>query len=174
MTNQPAIARKGKLSRADRWLLLSIAAYLVMNGAQLWETAIIIPAWTQAPPASLIFFQGPYGLDFKYFWIIVHSIHEVIFILALVFNWKNKSRRLPLVLLFLAHVGVRVWTLVYFVPVIIDFQQMSVVDSVDPPLVERAAQWRNLNYLRVGLFFAINTALALLFNYWSKSSSERS
>ena len=165
--------RKTRFSRADGWLFSSVAAYFMMNGAQLWETAIIIPAWTQAPPASLIFFQEPYGLDFKYFWIAVHSVHEVIFVLALIFNWKIRSRRLPLVLLFLAHIGVRVWTIVYFVPTIIDFQQMSVVNNIEPHLVERAARWRNLNYLRVGLFFTINTALAFLFCSQSKSNGKQ-
>ena len=161
-----------RFSRADSWLLLSIAAYFIMNGAQLWETAIIIPAWTQAPPASLIFFQGPYGIDFKYFWIAVHSVHEVIFAVALIFNWRIRDRRLAMTLLFLAHIGVRVWTLVYFVPNIIDFQQMPVSSDIDRQLVERAARWRNLNYLRVGLFFAINIGLALLF-YCSSESSEK-
>ncbi|MEQ9442915.1 MAG: hypothetical protein RIG62_28005 [Cyclobacteriaceae bacterium] len=99
--------RPQRYTRADLWLLLTIAAYFIMNGAQLWETAIMIPAWTQAPPASLIFFQGPYALDFKNFWIVVHSLHEVIFIVALVFNWRT-HRRWPLLLLFLAHLGVRI------------------------------------------------------------------
>lgn len=165
---------RSRFSRADSWLFLSIVAYFMMNGAQLWETAIIIPTWTQAPPASLIFFQGPYRLDFKYFWIVVHSVHEVIFILALIFNWKIRDRRLPMALLFLAHIGVRAWTLVYFVPTIIDFQQMPIVNNIDPHLEERAARWKNLNYLRVGLFFTINTALAFLFCYQSESNGKQS
>ena len=57
------------LKRALFWLVTTTAMYLLMNGAQIFETALIVPAWTAAPPASLGMFQGPYRLDFKAFWI---------------------------------------------------------------------------------------------------------
>lgn len=151
-----------ELNKSTRWLLGCIMAYFVMNGAQLWETAIMVPAWTAAPPASLHFFQGFYGLDFKVFWIVVHAVHEVIFIIALIMNWKEKQRRNPLLLLFIAHLAVRAWTLMYFAPTIIWFQSLPVSTAVDPVLVEKAALWKNLNYLRVGLFSAINLGMLLL------------
>jgi hypothetical protein len=154
-----------KQNRATLWLFIATAAYFIMNGAQLWETAIMIPAWTAAPPESLFFFKGPYGLDFKNFWIIVHSSHEVLLIIALIFNWKLKKTRNLMLLLLVAHVAVRVWTLQYFAPTIIEFQNMELQSMVDTALVEKAAEWRNLNYLRVGVFFLINLGYATLF--WS-------
>ena len=39
-----------------------------MNGAQIFETVLIVTAWTAAPPASLALFQGEFGLDFKTLW----------------------------------------------------------------------------------------------------------
>jgi uncharacterized membrane protein len=75
--------------------------------------------WTAAPPSSLIFFQKPYGLDFKAFWIITHGIHELIFITALIFNWKIRKRRNLILLVLAGHIAVRVWTLLYFAPTII-------------------------------------------------------
>lgn len=150
------------LDNPSQWLLWCILAYFVMNGAQLWETAIIIPAWTSAPPASLHFFHSPYGLDFKVFWIVIHSVHEVIFIMALITNWKDKQLRVPLLMLFITHMGVRVWTLSYFAPTIMWFQSLPVSDQVDQALVEKAALWRNLNYLRVALFFAVNICMVFL------------
>jgi hypothetical protein len=69
------------LKRALFWLVTTTAVYLLMNGAQIFETVLIVPAWTAAPPASLGMFQGEYGLDFKTFWIVFHSLHEITFIL---------------------------------------------------------------------------------------------
>ncbi|MEN7549969.1 transposase [Rapidithrix thailandica] len=155
------------LSRADLWLFICLSTYFIMNGAQLWETVIMTPAWTAAPPASLVFFQAPYGLDFKVFWIVVHSCHEVIFLLALVFNWKIRARRLPLLILFVVHVAIRVWTLAYFVPTIIEFQHLPFSNAIDPELVVKAAQWRHLNYLRVGLFFIVNLLFIPVFSLQS-------
>lgn len=148
-----------KYSKATRWLFYSICAYFIMNGAQIWETALMVPAWTAAPPSSLIFFQKPYGLDFKAFWIVTHGIHELIFIIALVFNWKIKKRKKIILLVLAGHIAVRVWTLIYFAPTIMEFQQLPYSNTVDLSLQEKAAQWRNLNYVRVALFVTLNILL---------------
>lgn len=146
-------------SNATKWLFYAICAYFIMNGAQLWETVLMVPAWTAAPPSSLIFFQKPYGLDFKVFWIITHGIHELIFITALIFNWKIRKRRNLILLVLAGHIAVRVWTLLYFAPTIMEFQQLPYSNTVDVFLQEKAAQWRNLNDLRVAIFFMLNFLL---------------
>lgn len=97
------------LQRAFFWLVTTTGVYLVMNGAQIFETVLIVPSWTAGPPASLTMFQGEHRLDFKVFWIA--------------------------------------------------FQQMPYSSTVDPALVEKATGWRNLNYLRVLVFMAVNLAL---------------
>lgn len=147
------------VDRPTKWLFITIAAYFVMNGAQVFETAILVPAWTASPPNSLRLFHEPYHLDFKIFWIVVHSLHEITFIAAIVYNWNLKQRRNVLLTLFVAHFLVRVWTLVYFAPTIMWFQSLSVSDTIDQQLVDKASLWRNLNYLRVGLFLLINLLL---------------
>ena len=48
----------GYLKRALGWLVTTTAVYFVMNGAQIFETVVIVPAWTAAPPASLAMFHG--------------------------------------------------------------------------------------------------------------------
>lgn len=146
-------------SNATQWLFYSICAYFIMNGAQVWETALMVPAWTATPPASLIFFQKPYGLDFKIFWIVIHGIHEMLLITALVFNWRIKKLRNLILLVLIGHIAVRVWTLLYFAPTLIEFQQLPYSNTVDVFLQEKAAQWRYLNYLRVAIFFALNFLL---------------
>lgn len=55
------------LKRALFWLVTTTAMYFLMNGAQIFETVLIVPKWTAAPPASLAMFQGEFGLDFKTF-----------------------------------------------------------------------------------------------------------
>jgi hypothetical protein len=147
------------LRRALFWLVTTTAVYLLMNGAQVFETVLIVPAWTAAPPASLGIFQGQYGLDFKVFWIVFHSLHETTLILALALCWKLTSIRQWLLGLLVVHVAVRVWTVAYFAPTIIAFQSMPHSPTVDPALVQKAAQWRSLNIIRVVLFMAVNLAL---------------
>jgi hypothetical protein len=147
------------LKRALFWLVTTAALYLLMNGAQIFETVLIVPTWTAAPPASLSMFQGEFGLDFKTFWIVFHSLHELTFVVALVYSWKLREVRPWIVVLLIIHMAVRIWTVAYFAPTIIAFQRMPYSATIDPALVEKAAQWRTLNIIRVTLFMAVNCAL---------------
>ena len=147
------------LTQGLLWLVTTTALYFLMNGAQIFETALIVPSWTASPPASLGIFQGKHRLDFKMFWIVLHSLHEVTFILALVFCWNIQGVRNWLLVLLTAHIALRIWTIVYFAPTIIAFQQVPYAPRIDPDLVAKATRWRNLNYLRVAIFMAINVAL---------------
>jgi hypothetical protein len=139
-------------------LVTTTALYFLMNGAQIFETALIVPAWTAAPPESLGMFQGAYRLDFKVFWIVFHSIHELTFIIALALCWRIPDVRNWLAVLLVAHIAVRVWTVLHFAPTIIAFQGAPYTPTVDADMVSQAARWRQLNYLRVGVFVAINLA----------------
>lgn len=153
-TSSPAYLTRALLS-----LIVTTALYLLMNGAQLFETLVIVPAWTAAPPASLGMFQGRYGLDFKAFWIAFHSLHEITFIVALVLCWRLRPIRRWLGVLFVLHFAVRVWTVLYFAPTIIAFQGMAPSPEIDAVLAERAGRWRDLNLARVAIFMALSLAL---------------
>ena len=149
----------GYLARAETWLLITTLFYFFMNGAQVFETAVIVPRWTASPPESFQMFRGKYGLDFKKFWIALHSIHEITFILAIIFCWKLEPIKNWLLVLFAIHFAVRVWTLVYFAPNIIEFQKIANAAGEATDLHRRTRLWKNLNYLRVGLFIAVSIGL---------------
>lgn len=147
------------LIRAETWLFIAILAYFLMNGAQIFETTVLVPKWTAAPPESFQYFQGKYGMDLKTFWIVVHSIHEVVFVLAIIFCWKIDAIRNWLLLLFVVHVAVRAWTLIYFAPDINDFQAIANGKSFGADLLDRTIRWRTLNYVRIGIFILVSLGL---------------
>ncbi len=147
------------LARAGTWLILTTLVYFLMNGAQIFETAAIVPKFTAAPPESLALFRGEHGLDFKIFWIVFHSVHELTFLLAIWFCWKLDIRNW-LLILFAVHMAVRVWTLAYFAPAIMEFQAIANAGGGGgTDLLTKAAQWRSLNYVRVGVFLAVSVGL---------------
>lgn len=152
------------ISRVALWLMITTIVYFLLNGAQIFETALIVPAWTANPPESFYIFQGKYGLDFKAFWIVFHSLHEITFILAIVFCWKLKKIRTWLLILFAIHMAVRIWTVAYFAPNIIAFQQMPYSVTSDSELLQQTLEWKSLNYLRVAIFMAVSLGLLPLLN----------
>jgi hypothetical protein len=134
-----------------------------MNGAQIFETTVVVPKWTAAPPDSLTLINGKYAIDLKTFWIIIHSLHEITFILAIWFCWKIDPIRTWLLILFAIHFGVRIWTLTYFAPNILEFQKIAHTPTVDPELQSRTTLWKTLNYIRVGIFLAVSIGLVPIF-----------
>jgi hypothetical protein len=147
------------LTRAEIWLFITTLAYFLMNGAQIFETAVMVPKWTADPPETLRILADKNGASLKTFWIILHSIHEITFILAIAFCWKLDIVRNWLLILLVLHFAVRVWTLVYFAPNIIGFEKMAGTPGSGAELLRKVNLWKSLNYLRVGIYLAISFGL---------------
>lgn len=147
------------LTRAEIWLGITVLLYFLMNGAQVFETAVLVPKWTASPPENFGLLADKNGASLKVFWIVMHSVHEVAFILALIFCWKVAGVRNWLLLLFVLHMGVRVWTLAFFAPHILRFQEMYETKQFAEGLVSKAQLWQSLNYVRVALYIAISVGL---------------
>lgn len=149
----------GYLTRAELWLGITTLCYFLMNGAQIFETLVWVPKWTDVPPAHFNLLSDGPGVSLKNFWIILHSLHELTFILAIIFCWKIDFARNGLLILFAVHFAVRVWTSVYFAPNILEFQRIAETGALVKGLAEKTALWRTLNYVRVALFIMVSIGL---------------
>ncbi len=147
------------LMRAELWLCITTLIYFLMNGAQIFETLVFVPKWTASPPDNFNLLLDGKGASLKNFWIVFHSIHEITFILAIVFCWKIDPVRNWLLILFAVHFAVRVWTLSFFAPNIIDFQKMAETPSLAKDLINRTSIWQTLNYIRVAIFIVVSLGL---------------
>ncbi|NLR77344.1 transposase [Chitinophaga eiseniae] len=152
----------GYLTRAEIWLYITTLIYFLMNGAQVFETLVFVPKWTDTPPANFKLLLDGHGASLKNFWIVFHSLHEVTFLLAIVFCWKIDFARNWLLILFAIHFAVRVWTLAFFAPNIINFQKIAETNALVNDLVNKTMLWKTLNYLRVAIFIGVSIGLAPL------------
>lgn len=147
------------LTRAEIWLCITTLIYFLMNGAQIFETLVFVPRWVVSPPGNFHLLLDGHGLSLKIFWIVFHSIHEITFILAIIFCWKIDPVRNWLLILFALHFAVRVWTLTYFAPGIIEFQKMAESQIPAQNLINKVSLWQSFNYLRVAIYIAISIGL---------------
>lgn len=165
----------GYVMRAEIWLLITTLFYFLINGAQLFETLVLVPKWTASPPNTLQLLANKNGTSLKAFWIIFHSLHEITFILALVFCWKIGPVRNWLLILFALHFAVRVWTILYFAPNIMDFENVGATGNIEHNLINRITLWQTLNYVRVAVFIMVSLGLIplciKLMNYLTVSPS---
>ena len=151
------------VAKAEMWLLVTTLVYFMVNGAQIFETAAVVPKWSANPPDSFSLISRPNGINLKPFWIVIHSIHEITFLIAIYFCWKIDPVRNWLLILFGVHFAVRAWTLLYFAPNIIGFQKIATSEIVPPAdLPAKAILWRTLNYIRVAIFIGVSIGLVPL------------
>ncbi len=144
------------MTKGEIWVYITTLIYFLMNGAQIFETLVFVPKWVVSPPHNFKLLLDGRGTSLKNFWIIFHSLHEITFILAIIFCWKIDPVRNWLLILFAAHFSVRVWTLAYFAPNIIDFQKIAETTTYTKNLISRVSLWQTLNYIRVAIFIAIS------------------
>ncbi|WP_077414728.1 transposase [Chryseobacterium sp. JV274] len=147
------------ITRAEIWLCITTLLYFLMNGAQIFETLVFVPKWASSPPDTFKLLQNGKGTSLQFFWIILHSLHEIAFILALFFCWKIDPVRNWLLALFIIHAAVRVWTLAFFAPNIIQFQNLATSSSVSEEILSRISLWKSLNYIRVAIYVIVSIGL---------------
>ena len=138
-----------KFKLADVSLTCLTLFYIIMLGGGCYEQLTVTNLVTSAPPKSLYMLQGPFGFKPMIFWIIFRPITIILFLLAIVANWK-KSRRKLLLFAFGIDLITTIATFTYFAP-----ETGAIVgatyhpDIIDPALFERAQLWKNLNWIRV-------------------------
>ncbi len=148
--------------RAELWLCITTLIYFLINGAQIFETLVFVPKWVTSPPDNFKLLSDGKGASLKFFWIISHSLHEIVFILAIVFSWKLDPVKNWLLVLFAIHFAVRIWTVAYFAPNIIEFQKIAETPTLAKDLMRRTSLWQILNYVRVAIFIAVSIGLVPL------------
>lgn len=137
-------------------LVLIAAATLTacaLFGGGLYEALVVDPAWPKRP--GIIQARNG-GISRRRFWIPVHTVFEVLLVIALVAAWGDGVTRLALLVALVSHAVMRVWSLVDFVPKAVEFEK------TDPADVDEAAAvgWTRRSLLRVPLDFV--TCVAML------------
>ena len=116
------------------------ASCFIQIGAQLFAIIVIVRTVIAAPPRSFAMFEGAYGYDSSLFWEVVPTITLVLFVAALIANWRTTRRNLLLASLALFLVGAVIAGLVVE-PEFAKLMATGYSDVVDTALQNRAARW---------------------------------
>jgi hypothetical protein len=126
-------------------MMALVASCVMQIGAQLFALSVVASTVSAAPPRSFAILQGEYGYDSSAFWSTLPTITFVLFLIALMANWKTTRRKLLLLALFLFIIGGLVAGL-YVEPVFDEMTAIGFRDEVDPALQRRAAVWYSLDW----------------------------
>lgn len=145
---------------------LACLSFSIVIGGAVYEHLAIVPRWAAAPPASLAMFQGVYGINPGIFWMIIHPLTFILFVLTLSVNWRSQSRT-NLLFSFSGYLFVLLITSFYFVPELLSITETPYSVSVDPELIRRARLWEVLSLIRLG--FLIILAMVMFMGLTSLS-----
>jgi hypothetical protein len=133
-------------------------AFITIIGGAVYEHLNVVPGWSAAPPASLSMFQGPYGLKPEVFWMIIHPVNLVLFLVTLIIHWKS-PRKTNLLIVLISYVIILAVTAVYFVPELIKIITTPFSDSVSGDMVSRASLWETLSIIRLVILIILSLVL---------------
>jgi len=121
-------------------LMALVASWFIQIGGQVFALIAVVSALVAAPPRSFAMLQGEYRYDSSAFWSTVPPTTFVLFLIALVTNWKT-GRRTLLLLALAMFIVVGLVSMVYLEPVFDEIKAIGYRDEVDPALQRRAATW---------------------------------
>ncbi|TGM48226.1 hypothetical protein EHQ92_10155 [Leptospira biflexa] len=156
-----SIVSNHSITIAKYSLFLNLLIYFMMNGAQIFETFVFIPRWASGNEPNLGILNTEFkSADLKYFWILFHSIHEIIFLVSLFFCYQIEGIGNYLCFLFILHMLVRAWTIIYFANKIIWFQSLaSSIKKNSPKVINEIRKWIFWNYFRVSIYLGISICM---------------
>ena len=126
-------------------LIALIVSCFAQIGAQLFAISIIARVVQSAPPRSFAILEGPYRYDSSAFWQTVPPVTAVLFLVALIANWKT-DRRTLLLGAFTLFLIAGVLAGVYLEPMFARMIAIGYQDVVDPDLQARAATWYAMDW----------------------------
>ena len=152
-------------------LFLVVVLWGTLLGGIAYSHLVYFPVYLSALPDSAVLVTGPYGLHESRFWMTVHPLLILSLIVALLLNWKSKSRRKLILISLAIYFLVLVVTQIYFLPELAAFEQ-SPHSRVSPSeWLARGQRWQRLSWMRgVVMYGAILPLLLALTKPVSKES----
>ena len=137
-----------RLKLATYSLFVTIILWGTLLGGIVYSHLVYFPVYLSALPDSAVVVTGPYGIHDARFWLTIHPLLIVSFIVTLVLNWKYKPRRKLILITFAVYIVVLILTQIYFVPELMAFER-SAHSSVPPAeWLVRGQRWQTLSLIR--------------------------
>ncbi len=139
------------------YALMAMSFTIVIGGA-VYEHIAVVPAWSAAPPASLSMFQGTHGLKPGPFWMFIHPLTLLLFIITMFVHWRT-ARKKPVAITLVGYIVILAITSVYFVPELMAIVNTPYASTVDAELTKRAQLWETLSIVRMVVLIVLAVVL---------------
>lgn len=133
-------------------LWLSVVVWGCMLGGIIYETLVVVPVWSAAPPESTGVMTHPrFPIVPSRMWIPFSNLHTLISIAVVIFAWNQRSRRWWLLFALAVVIVSHVMQFGYFWPT---NRAMAEAGVAPTEAISMANQWKAVNWFRVGYIAA--------------------
>lgn len=126
-------------------LCLSMAGAV---GGGLFEHIVLTPLWSASPPASFSIIQPGTGVPLQRFWIPVHTAITIFLLLSLILTWREIKIRRLLITGLVSYIVMRVWSGLFFIREMLEFQKIPLDTPPSAELSARVAAWTFWSWFR--------------------------
>src|SRR5262245_29427457 len=120
---RPASASRHRL--ASGAVTAALFLMVLVCGGSLYEHLVVDPVW---PDHAAVIQPDRGGVNRKLFWMPIHLALTLALPLALWACWRNRAARRWLLVALGSYGVMRVWTMIYFVPLALRFEAEGVAD----------------------------------------------
>ena len=154
-------------------LFLAVILWGTLLGGIAYSHLVYFPVYLSALPDSAVVVNGTYGLHEAIFWMTIHPLLILSLIVALVLNWKSKSRRKLILTSLAIYFLVLVVTQIYFLPELGAFAHSPESNVSPSEWLARGQRWQRLSWTRGGVMYAGILPLLLALTKPVAKESER-
>lgn len=133
------------LNARNLTLMAVIMSCFLQVGGGLFAISVIVSTIIEAPPRSFSMLDGPYRYDSRAFWETLPPITALLFVIALIANWKT-TRRWLVVTGFILFILGGLLAGILLEPEFAGITEGGYRDAVDPDLQSRARSWYVLDW----------------------------
>ena len=141
-------------------LMALITSCFLQVGGGLFAILTVVSSLIEAPPRSFAILEGEYRYDSSAFWETLPPITAILFVIALVANWRT-SRRWLIVSAFSLFILGGLLAGVLLEPEFASITQGGYRDVVDPELQSRSRNWYALDWAVWSVTFFAGMVLLL-------------
>ncbi len=135
----------GYLNVRNVTLMAVITSCFLQAGGGMFAISVLVSTITAAPPRSFAILEGAYRYDSSAFWQTIPPITALLFVIALIANWKT-NRRWHVAAGFGLFIISGLLVGIFLEPEYASITGGGFRDMVDPELQRRAQRWYMLDW----------------------------
>lgn len=128
--------------------MVSILLMGILLGGVVYSHLVFFPVYLSSLPDSSVLVNGPYAMDERWFWLLIHPVAILSLLVSLALNWKIRARRRLIAVPLIIYAFAIIATTLYFVPELQNFHNSPGMTISRAEWAARGQRWQYLSWIR--------------------------